>query len=54
MGGGILIYNWVNSIIALYIILTTQVVQIFGVVGFFGFINTWVLIRWNKYLKEME
>jgi len=58
-GGKILSYVfytwlWLNSIIALYIILTTQIVQIFGAVGFFGFINTWVLIRWNKHLKEME
>ncbi|MBC8437092.1 hypothetical protein H8D85_02090 [bacterium] len=48
------IWLWINSIVAMYIILTTKDVQVFGVIGFFGFINTWVLIRWNKYLKEME
>lgn len=48
------IWLWVNSIVAMYIILTIREVQVFGAVGFFGFINTWILIRWNKYLKEYE
>ncbi len=60
MDGGRILANifyawlWVNSIVALYILVTTREVQVFGAIGLFGFINTWVLIRWNKYLKEKE
>ena len=40
---------WWICCVCLYMILTTRDVETFGVVGFVGFIATWVLIRWNKY-----
>ena len=45
---------WVICFICLYIILTTYDIQTFGVVGFVGFIATWILIRWNKYEDTIE
>ena len=40
---------WIICFLCLYIILTTYDIQTFGVVGFIGFISTWILFRWNKY-----
>ena len=35
--------------LCLYVILTTLDVQMFGIMGFIGFIATWILIKLNKY-----
>jgi ABC-type iron transport system FetAB permease component len=45
---------WIICFLCLYIILTTHDIQTFGVVGFVGFIATWILIRWNKYENKIE
>ena len=44
---------WVICFICLYIILTTYDIQTFGVIGFIGFISTWILVRWNKYEEKV-
>ena len=45
---------WIICFLCLYIILTTRDIQAFGVVGFTGFISTWILIRWDKYEDKIE
>ena len=45
---------WLICFMCLYIILTAYDVQTFGVVGFVGFIATWILIRWNKYEEKID
>ena len=45
---------WIICFLCLYIILTTYDIQTFGVIGFIGFISTWILIRWNKYEDKIE
>ena len=43
---------WIVIALCLYMILTTREVEVFSVVGFIGFITTWILIRWDKF-KDM-
>ena len=45
---------WIICFLCLYIILTAYDIQTFGVVGFVGFIATWILIRWNKYEEKID
>ena len=35
-------------------VLTTKSVEVISVAGLFGVISTWVLIRWNKILDQID
>ena len=45
---------WIIVMICLYIILTTRSVEVISIAGLFGFLSTWVLIRWNKILDQID
>jgi hypothetical protein len=45
---------WIIIMVCLYTILTTRSVEVISIAGFFGFISTWVLIRWNKILNQID
>ena len=45
---------WVIILLCLYMILTTKEVEVFGVVGFVGFISTWLLIKLNDFMDKID
>ena len=45
---------WIIVITCLYVILTTRSVEVISIAGLFGVISTWLLIKADKYLDEIE
>tara|TARA_R110000824_G_scaffold60492_3_gene161660 strand:+ start:5642 stop:5815 length:174 start_codon:yes stop_codon:yes gene_type:complete len=45
---------WIVIALCLYMILTTREVEVFSVVGFIGFISTWLLIKVNRYMDGID
>ena len=45
---------WIIVIVCLYTILTTRSVEVISLAGLFGAISTWLLIKVNKYLDQLE
>ena len=45
---------WIIVIVCLYTILTTRSVEVICLAGLFGAISTWLLIKVNKYLDQLE
>ena len=45
---------WIIVIVCLYTILTTRSVEVISLAGLFGAISTWLLIKANKYLDQIE
>ena len=45
---------WIMVIMCLYVILTTRSVEVISIVGLFGVISTWLLIKADKYFNEIE
>ena len=44
---------WIICFLCLHTILTTFDIQVFGVVGFIGFISAWILFRWDRYEEKV-
>ena len=45
---------WIIVIACLYMILTTRSVEVISLSGLFGVISTWLLIKADKYLDQIE
>jgi hypothetical protein len=45
---------WIVVVGCLYTILTTRSVEVISIAGLFGVISTWLLIKADKYLDQIE
>lgn len=47
-------FLWLNCISCLIVILNAIDGYTFNMAGFYGFVNAWILFRWNKYGTNVE
>ena len=45
---------WIVIALCFYTIIMTKEVEVISIVGFIGFVSTWLLIKVNDFIDEMD